>query len=38
MMTFLEVAIGGMAIALLAVPVLMAVTARKADGDGQRSR
>lgn len=38
-MMFLEVAIGAMAAALLAVPVLMAVTGRKAPGsDRQRSQ
>ena len=35
MMMFLEVAIGALAAALLAVPVLLAVTARKDDGERQ---
>ncbi len=38
-MIFLEVAIGAMAAALLAVPVLMAITAKpKADAGESRSR
>lgn len=37
MMIFLEVAIGAMAAALLAVPVLMAVTGRKSDASERQS-
>lgn len=37
MMIFLEVAIGAMAAALLAVPVLMAVTGRKSDAGERQS-
>ncbi len=37
MMIFLEVAIGAMAAALLAVPVLMAVTGRKSDPGERQS-